>query len=125
MSNELQPRRGYVPVPRTSDASNSAVGWMLKLRGDAMLDRARIAAETASVKFQTEQRIDAGIDLAAHLAKRAGELNAAIAELGNDPELYQLAGFIKAGATEAIISLMQGPPEPQPPQPPQHAPRRW
>jgi hypothetical protein len=108
MSNELERRPDYTPARRGSDANGSTVRRIMNLRGEALIDRAKIAAEVSSALFQAEQRMDAAFDLAEHMTERSASLGQAIVETGNDRELHQLHSYIKGAATEAIITLMQG-----------------
>lgn len=107
MSSDLNRRKDYQPVRRTS-SDVSPVRRMMLLRAEALIDRAAIASEVANQEFQTHLRMDAGFDLAEHLAARAERFRGVIKDTGNDPELHQLHSYIKGASTEAIINLMRG-----------------
>jgi hypothetical protein len=113
MANEINRRAQYTPARRTSDVNASAVRQIMKLRGDTIIDRAKITAEVSSASFLAEQRMDAGFDLAEHMTQRSARLAERIREMGDDPDLHQLHSYIKAAGTEVTIGLMQGPAEPE------------
>jgi len=108
MNGELSRQPDYRPVRRYSGAAPSPVRRIMTLRSEALIDRARIAAEVANEEFQAHQRMDAGFGLAEHMATRSARLHRVICEAGNDPELHQLHSYIKGASTEAIINLIQG-----------------
>jgi hypothetical protein len=115
MSQELERRPDYTPVRRGMDANASVVRRIMALRGESIIDRAKIAAEVSSESFQAERRMDAAFDLAEHMTERSARFAQHIVATGNDQELHQLHSYIKGAATEAIINLMQGPPTEEPP----------
>jgi hypothetical protein len=80
----------------------------MNLRGEALIDRARITAEVSNVGHAAHERADAAFDLAEHVAERSARLTRLIEVMGNDPELHQMHTYIKGGAAAAIMDLMQG-----------------
>ena len=108
MTYELSGGSDYRPVRRSSNELASPVSRILALRSEALVDRARIAAETASQEFQIQERMDAGFNLATHMTARSAKLRSFIQETGGDPELHQLHSYIKLASTEAIIGLIKG-----------------
>src|SRR5438874_2363367 len=108
MSNELGRWPDYRPIPRRSGGAVSPVRRIMAIRSEALIDRARIVVEVANEEFQVHERMDAGFNLAEHMAARSARLRDVIRETGNDPELHQLHSYIKGASTEAIINLIQG-----------------
>jgi hypothetical protein len=108
MSGELARQPDYSPVRRNGCTVPSPVRRIMALRSEALIDRARIAAEVANEEFQVHERMTAGFNLAEHLAARAERLRSIIGQSGNDPELHQLHSYIKGASTEAIINLIRG-----------------
>jgi hypothetical protein len=109
VSNELDWHSEYRPIRRSNGGSgSSAVRRIMAIRSEAMIDRARIAAEVTNEQFQVHARMDAGFDLTMHMTSRSAQLASFIHDTGNDPELHQLHTYLKAACAEAIIDLIKG-----------------
>ena len=110
MTGYLTPRSGPSPVRRVGGGA-SPVRRIMDLRSEALIERARISAEIANVGHEAMERTAHAYDLAEYVAKRAAQFTRTIQAEGNDSELHQMHSYIKGGAAEKVMDLMQGLPD--------------
>ena len=97
----------YRPIRRTNHEI-SPVRRILGIRNEALVDQARIAAETASEQFQVSQRMTAGYSLAMELAVHSAKLRSFIDQAGGTPDMHTLHAFLLGASTESIVELLRG-----------------